>query len=50
MAVNSCKDCTKRKVGCHGTCKDYKEWLKEHHRIKEQAKKNERKYYNFFYK
>lgn len=21
-----CKDCTKRKVGCHSTCTDYKEW------------------------
>ena len=47
---NCCKDCTKRKVGCHGTCKDYKDWLKEHYRIKEQARRNEKKFYDYFYK
>lgn len=24
-----CKDCTKRIVGCHGKCKDYKEYKEE---------------------
>ena len=24
--VCKCRDCTKRYVGCHSTCIDYKEW------------------------
>jgi hypothetical protein len=24
--VNPCKDCTKREVGCHATCKEHKAW------------------------
>ena len=50
MATNSCQGCTKRKVGCHGTCKEYKEWLEEHHKIKEKAKKNEKRYFDYFYR
>lgn len=23
---NPCKDCTKRKIGCHGKCKEYQAW------------------------
>lgn len=23
---NNCKDCTKRFIGCHSTCEDYKEF------------------------
>lgn len=24
--ISPCKDCPDRHVGCHGTCKRYKEW------------------------
>lgn len=24
-----CKDCERRKLGCHGRCEPYKEWKKE---------------------
>ena len=48
--TNCCRDCTKRKVGCHGTCKDYQEWLEEHKELKKKAKINERKFYDYFYK
>ena len=44
MATNSCQGCTKRKVGCHGTCKEYKELLEEHHRIKAEAKKKRKSF------
>lgn len=23
---NCCYECTKRKIGCHGTCEEYKAW------------------------
>lgn len=26
VKINPCKDCTKRQVGCHGSCKEYGEW------------------------
>ena len=25
-----CKGCTDRKLGCHGMCRKYQEWKKEH--------------------
>ena len=47
---NSCYGCTKRKVGCHSNCEDYKEWLEEHHKIKKERQRKEKKYYDYFYK
>lgn len=35
-----CKDCTKRQLGCHSTCKDYIEWNKAH--LKEKARLQEK--------
>ena len=29
MINSKCKGCTKRVVGCHSTCEDYKEFRKE---------------------
>ncbi len=28
--IAPCKDCMKRKVGCHSYCRDYRNWKKEH--------------------
>lgn len=30
---NSCKDCTKRYVGCHSTCEDYKQFVEKNKAI-----------------
>ena len=27
--TNSCKNCTKRHVGCHATCEEYKEYVEK---------------------
>ena len=48
--ITCCKDCDKREVGCHGTCKKYllskEEWIKERSRIKEE-KRRYHDYINF---
>lgn len=36
-----CKDCTRRKVGCQGKCKDYEKYLEEYHAIKKYISPNE---------
>lgn len=36
MRDNPCQDCNKRCVGCHGECKDYQDWLKEHLKAKRE--------------
>lgn len=28
MKTTPCKNCTERKLGCHGTCESYTEWKK----------------------
>ena len=40
MPLNECccRYCTKRKVGCHGYCVDYKKWA----RVQKQISNNER--------
>lgn len=39
MPNNPCYDCDKRYVGCHGDCKEYKDWLKEHLKAKKEARR-----------
>lgn len=36
-----CKDCPKRKVGCHDKCKDYKQFLVENEARKKRIKELE---------
>ena len=43
MMSNPCKDCTKRVVGCHSTCKDYKDWKEEQVKRRDTIFKNKRK-------
>ncbi len=43
-----CRDCEKRKVGCHGTCPEYKEWAEENDRLRKQRQEIERNN-NLFY-
>ncbi len=38
MHSNPCQDCDKRYVGCHGKCKEYQNWLKEHLKAKKEAR------------
>lgn len=36
MVVNSpCKGCTKRTIGCHGTCEGYKDFVVKNEELKE---------------
>lgn len=37
-----CKDCDKRKLGCHGMCKEYQEW-KKWNEEKNEKRREERK-------
>ena len=37
----SCKGCTRREVGCHSKCEDYKEYRKQIDEINEKAQKIE---------
>lgn len=30
MRITCCKDCTKRKLGCHSECAEYNEMLKQY--------------------
>ena len=43
MIKNPCRNCTKRVVGCHSTCKDYKDWKKEDQERKDIIYKNKNK-------
>ena len=29
MSKGPCKECTRRKVGCHSTCKDYADYIED---------------------
>lgn len=49
MVGNSCKGCTNRKVGCHGSCESYKNWLEELKKEKNAYRKANDKYWNAFY-
>ena len=31
--TNSCKDCTKRHIGCHSECEEYKEFVEKNKAI-----------------
>lgn len=42
-----CKDCTKRTIGCHSSCKEYQEWAKQKKEISEQLKKEKDYFPNF---
>ena len=50
MIENGCQGCNERKVGCHSHCEKYKKWLEQHNRLKKEAKRNEKRYYDYFYK
>ena len=47
---NSCYGCLERKVNCHSKCEKYQEWLKDFRKDRENMRKRERKYYDYFYK
>ena len=49
MEKNGCKECKKRVVGCHATCKDYQKWYHEYLNDKAKRRKHESKYGNYFY-
>ena len=34
----ACKDCTKRYVGCHAECEEYKDFVTRNEKIKQQRK------------
>ena len=46
---NCCKECNKRKVGCHANCIDYKKWRVDFDNKKKLIKSQERKKYDYFY-
>lgn len=35
----TCKNCNKRQIGCHSTCKEYIDWKTERDRVNEIARK-----------
>lgn len=39
MRVKGCKDCGRRKIGCHIDCKDYKDYLDYDKKQKEYTRK-----------
>ena len=39
----SCKNCTRRQVGCHATCEEYKKEKKERDAVKEKIRKERSK-------
>lgn len=47
-----CKDCDRRKLGCHGFCKEYKEWQKWNDEKNEKRRKemNEKDYHSTAFK
>jgi hypothetical protein len=47
MLVVPCKDCQKRKVGCHSTCKEYKEFSVANE-ARREAIKREKEIDHFF--
>lgn len=38
--ITCCKDCSERRIGCHGMCKDYMEEVNKNKQWKENVKKN----------
>lgn len=43
MKENCCKDCKYRYVGCHQTCKDYKDFCEENENRKQNIKNDKAK-------
>lgn len=43
MTYSSCKDCEKRRVGCHSECEDYLNWLEIHKKEVEQIRQEKEK-------
>ena len=43
MTKQPCRNCTDRVVGCHSTCKKYKDWKKEDQERKDIIYKNKNK-------
>jgi len=40
-----CKDCGKRKMACHDTCEEYKEWIEARYAHKEKVADGRREEY-----
>lgn len=36
-----CKDCVDRSVGCHSTCKKYKQFKEDHEKVRKEIKKEQ---------
>ena len=47
---NSCYGCEKRQLGCHSKCEKYKKWLKDFRKDKENIRKREQRYRDYFYR
>lgn len=39
MQCNCCRECRKRQVGCHSTCEDYLEFVRQNEEEKEKIRK-----------
>lgn len=39
-ARNCCKDCKKRKAGCHAECEDYEKFVRENEKIRRERSKD----------
>ena len=37
--ANPCRDCTRRKIGCHGECPEWREWEAAHVERREELRK-----------
>lgn len=44
-----CIDCTKRHIGCHGTCELYKAWSEKYKEEAKKARQVKKKYDSYFY-
>ena len=43
---SSCKDCTKRCVGCHSTCSEYADYLERRKKASDELFEKSKTYYN----
>lgn len=43
--IEACKDCTKRYIGCHASCKEYQEFKKLKD-LERQRRKSDLEYYS----
>lgn len=39
MKYSSCKNCEKRKLGCHSTCADYQKFVNEKNAVREERQR-----------